>query len=168
MIIQVAAAVGRGVTRLAAFDAALVAAGVADRNLIYLSSVLPPASLVEPVERIDRTPGDWGDRLYCVMAHAETSVPGTQVWAGIGWVQDSSGRGLLVEHEATDETSVRHLVAASLHGLCRNRGLAFPLSATLVAGVDCTGEPVSALVVAVFESAAWRRADSRELAAADA
>ena len=36
MIIPVAGAVGCGPTDLAAFDAALVAAGVADRNLIYL------------------------------------------------------------------------------------------------------------------------------------
>jgi arginine decarboxylase len=164
MIIQVAAAIGRGVTRLAAFDAALVSAGVADRNLIYLSSVLPPASLVEPVARVDQTPGDWGDRLYCVMAHAETAEPATEVWAGIGWMQDSSGRGLLVEHEAGDEVSVRDLVAASLGALGRNRGQEFPLSGTRIAGVRCAGEPVCALVVAVFESAAWNRLIDRLVA----
>ena len=70
MIILVTSAVGRGPTQLSAFDAALVSAGVADRNLIYLSSVLPPASDVRQVARIDCTPGAWGDRLYCVMAQA--------------------------------------------------------------------------------------------------
>jgi arginine decarboxylase len=156
MIIPVTSAVGRGPTELAAFDAALVAAGVADRNLIYLSSVLPPASSVQRVDRIASAPGTWGDRLYCVMAQARTSVPGAQVWAGIGWGQDSAGRGLLVEHEAHDETSLRELVAASLDGLCRNRGISLPRLGAEIAGAQCTGKPVCALVVAVFQATAWR------------
>ena len=126
MIILVAGAVGRGPTPLAAFDAALVAAGVADRNLMYLSSVLPPASSVRQVDPIVHAPGGWGDRLYCVMAQAHAGVPGAQAWAGGGWVQDGSGRGLLVEHDGGDEVSLRGLVRASLDGLCRNRGVSFP------------------------------------------
>jgi len=65
MIIPVAGAVGRGPTELAAFDAALVMAGVADRNLSYLSSAMPPASSVRPVDRIGRTPGGWVS-VHCV------------------------------------------------------------------------------------------------------
>jgi arginine decarboxylase len=165
MIILLASAVGRGPTELAAFDAALVATGVADRNLIYLSSVLPPDSSVQVVDRIGCTPGTWGDRLYCVVAQARTAVPGAQAWAGIGWGQDSSGRGLLVEHDAHDETSLRGLVASSLDGLCRNREISLPFRGIEVAGARCAGEPVCALVVAVFESAAWNSA-SRPTAAA--
>ena len=161
MIIPLTSAVGQGPTELAAFDAALVAAGVADRNLIYLSSVLPPASAVHRVDRIGRAPGTWGDRLYCVMAQARTAVPGTQAWAGIGWAQDPSGRGLLVEHDAHDETSLRDLVTASLDGLCGNRGITLAHRGIEVAGVRCTGEPVCALVVAVFEAAAWTAARRR-------
>jgi arginine decarboxylase len=161
MIILVTGAVGRGPTELAAFDAALVAAGVADRNLIYLSSVLPPASSVQQVDRIGCTPGAWGDRLYCVVAQARTAVPGAQVWAGVGWGQDASGRGLLVEHHADDEVSLRELVTTSLDGLCRNRGISFPARGVEVAGARCAGEPVCALVVAVFESAAWSSASRR-------
>jgi arginine decarboxylase len=155
MIIPVTPAVGRGPTELAAFDAALVDAGVADRNLIYLSSVLPPASSVRQVERIVGTPGDWGDRLYCVMAQERTAVPGAEAWAGIGWGQDASGRGLLVEHHAHDEATLRHLVTSSLDALCGNRGITLPRRGMAVAGAACAGEPVCALVVAVFEAAAW-------------
>jgi arginine decarboxylase len=156
MIIPLASAVGRGPTELSAFDAALVRAGVADRNLIYLSSVLPPASSVRTVDRIVGTPGGWGDRLYCVMAQERASVPGDQAWAGIGWGQDASGRGLLVEHHAADERSLRHLISSSLDALCRNRGIDLPTRGIAVAGAECTGEAVCALVVAVFEAAAWR------------
>ena len=158
MIIPVAGAVGRGPTTLSAFDAALVAAGVADRNLIYLSSVLPPASSVEPVDRIRHPPGGWGDRLYCVIAQSRTDEPGTHAWAGIGWAQDASGRGLLVEHHADDEPSLRKLVNSSLDGLSRNRGVSFPERGIEVAGGECAGAPVCALVVAVFEAQAWSTA----------
>ena len=91
MPISIAAAPARA-HELAAFDAALVDAGVADRNLILLSSVPPPGSAVERVDRIADAPGFWGDRLDRVLAQARTSKPGTEVWAGIGWMQDATGR----------------------------------------------------------------------------
>ncbi len=158
MTIPVARAIGHGPTELAAFDAALVAAGVADRNLIPLSSVLPPDSEVLPVERIERAPGEWGDRLYCVLAEARASRPGDEAWAAIGWVHDEAGRGLLVEHTAADEASVRLLVGASLHALCVNRGTSFAFRGIEVAGARCQGAPVCALVIAVFAAGGWRRA----------
>jgi arginine decarboxylase len=155
--IPVVAAVGRGPTELAAFDAALVAAGIADRNLIYLSSVLPPGSNPRRAPRLAGTPGGWGDRLYCVMAQQRTSTPGAEVWAGVGWVRDSTGRGLLVEHEADDEATLRRDVAASLEALRRNRGgVHLPETDLVVGGAVCDGTPVCALVVAVFEAASWR------------
>lgn len=166
MEIPVVAAVGRGPTELAAFDAALVEAGIADRNLIYLSSVLPPGSAPRRVPRLAGTPGGWGDRLYCVMAQSRTSVPGQGVWAGIGWAQDRSGRGLLVEHEGHDEDEVRRTVAASLDALRANRGgLPLPHEDAEFAGAVCDGTPVCALVVAVFEAVGWR--SRRALAAPD-
>ena len=122
-----------------------------------LSSVLPPGSAVSRVGRIADTPGSWGDRLYCVLAEARTSEPDTEVWAGIGWVQDDTGRGLLVEHHAASEQGVRGLIAASLGALAENRGLDFPQSGAEVVGAPCTGTPVCALVVAAFEAEPWRR-----------
>jgi arginine decarboxylase len=157
--IPVVSAVGRGPTELAAFDAALVAAGVADRNLVYLSSVLPPGSRPHRLRRLRDVPGGWGDRLYCVLAQGRTSTPGEQVWAGIGWVQDASGRGLLVEHEAHDRGDLDHLLTTSLDALRANRGgLRLPVAGREVAGARCDGVPVCALVVAVFEAAGWRTA----------
>ena len=51
MRLYVAATVGQASTELAAFDAALIAAGVANFNLIRLSSVIPPACEVVRVDR---------------------------------------------------------------------------------------------------------------------
>lgn len=155
--IPIAGGAGEGPTELAAFDAALVAAGVADRNLIVLSSVLPPGSRVDRVPRIEDTPGGWGDRLYCVLAQARTSEPGTEAWAGIGWIQDETGRGLLVEHHASGRPELTALIEASLDGLGRNRGLTLPRRGSVVAGARCREAAVCALVVAAFVAEAWPR-----------
>ncbi len=45
--IALAAGLGEGPTQLAAFDAALRDAGVANYNRICLSSVIPPGSVIE-------------------------------------------------------------------------------------------------------------------------
>ena len=156
MKIPVASAVGYGRTELSAFDQALVHAGVADRNLIYLSSVLPPGAVVEQVTHVADVGGRWGDRLYCVRADARTPTIGEQVWAGIGWAQDASGRGLLVEHHAGTEQQIRDLITTSLEDLCKSRGgVDLPRRGMRVAGATCVDQPVCALVVAVFETAGW-------------
>ena len=107
MRIYVAPGIGTGPTKLSAFDAALNDAGVANYNLIRLSSVIPPNATIvatDPTIRPQAIPGDWGDRLYVVMAEKRVDTPNTEAWAGIGWVQDkASNKGLFVEHEGESE-----------------------------------------------------------------
>src|SRR5882724_3759646 len=108
MQIHVASGTGTGPTTLAAFDAALNDAGIANYNLLVLSSVIPPhTNVVVHDGRLDETlPGEWGDRLYVVRAEQRADQPGEQAWAGIGWVQDpETHKGLFVEHEGHDEQS---------------------------------------------------------------
>lgn len=157
MHIQISEGVGIGLTELAAFDQALVNAGVANFNLIYLSSVLPPDSNVEIAKTPWAPKGGWGDRLYVVMAQKRTSQRNQEAWAGIGWMQDAkTNQGLLVEHEGHSETEVRADIQNSLAGLARNRNMEFGESKMHVVGIKCTDLPICALVVAVFESSAWR------------
>lgn len=157
MNIQVTHGVGTGPTELSAFDQALVHAGVANFNLIYLSSVLPPDSNVSIVEERDSVEGGWGDRLYVVMAQQRTSQRNKEVWAGIGWIQDEkTKKGLLVEHEGHSEAEVREDIENSLQALAENRGVKFSKPQMHVAGGKCVDKPVCALVVAVFESSSWR------------
>ena len=47
LVIRVTAGSGKGRTALAAFDSALRAAGVADHNLVRLSSVIPAKASIE-------------------------------------------------------------------------------------------------------------------------
>jgi arginine decarboxylase len=158
MNITVSHGTGSGPTEIAAFDKALVDAGVANFNLIYLSSVIPPDSKITE-DRPKKLFGQWGDRLYVVMAQKRTSKPNQEAWAGIGWIQDESdGRGLLVEHEGYTETQVRSDIENSLHALVKNRHSTnkFGPANMVVTGTVCSGLPVCALVVATFESTTWR------------
>lgn len=159
MIIHVAGAVGRGPTSLAAFDSALCRARIANFNLLRLSSVIPAgAELVHhdgPMTDVS-LPGSWGDRMYVVMAEARTDAPGSEVWAGIGWVQDAtSGAGLFVEHEATSEADLRDQITKSLRGLQENRHLDLGPVQMHVAGAVCESDPICAMVVAAYQVSDW-------------
>jgi len=157
MKINIASGTGVGPTELAAFDHALVNAGVANFNLIYLSSVLPPTSQIKESDSPLKPAGGWGDRLYVVMAQKRTSQRNQEVWAGIGWMQDpKTKRGLLVEHEGHNESEIRADIENSLHALAQNRGMEFGPIHMKVVGKKCVALPVCALVVAVFESSSWK------------
>lgn len=156
MNLKISKGIGHGPTELAAFDQALVNAGVANFNLILLSSVLPQGSQVVERGDTDTPPGNWGDRLYVVMAHKRTSRRDEEVWAGIGWIQDETGKGLLVEHEGHTEEQVRADITHSLRALQANRNQQFGEMQMIVTGVRCEDDPVCALAVAVFESEPWQ------------
>jgi arginine decarboxylase len=157
MKLFVAAAVGRGSTELAAFDDALIQAGVANFNLIRLSSVVPPGSEIVVVDRIP--PVDdarWGDRLYVVYAEQRTSTAGAEAWAGVGWVQDErTGRGLFVEHEGGCESSVRGAITASLADLQHHRGASLGEARMHVVGAGCDGRSTCVLVVCAVAAEGW-------------
>ena len=159
--IAVTAGVGAGPTKLSAFDAALREAGVADFNLITLSSVVPIGSVVTSVpEDLPVPEGAWGDRLYVVMADCRTDTLHEEVWAGIGWIQEAdTGRGLLVEHVGHNESQLHADIESSLDSLAEGRpAINFGPQRSMVRGGTCVGSPLCALVVAVVESAPWRAA----------
>jgi arginine decarboxylase len=157
MQIQITEGVGNGPTELAAFDQALVHAGVANYNLIYLSSVLPPGSEVSYTDAPKQRDGQWGDRLYVVMAQKRVSQRNQEAWAGIGWFQDpKTKKGLLVEHEGHSESEVRADIEHTLNALARNRKEKFGPMQLHVVGTKCVDLPACALVIAAFESSTWR------------
>ena len=91
-----------------------------------------------------------------VYAERRTSIPGTEVWAGVGWVQDAiDGRGPFVEHEGDDETDVRHQIELSLEDLQASRGADLGRIHLRVAGAMCVDLPVCALVLCCFGSEPW-------------
>lgn len=157
MKINLSAGTGVGTTELASFDHALVNAGVANFNLVYLSSVLPPGSDVHVVTEPSIPEGQWGDKLYVVIAQKRTSQRNQEAWAGIGWMQDDkTKKGLLVEHEGHSENEVRADIENSLKALAENRNMKFGPIQMHITGKQCVSLPVCALVVAVFESEPWK------------
>ena len=156
MVIQVASGTGIGHTKLAAFDAALHAAGVSNYNLIKLSSIIPPNSVIRAESPIATQPGTWGDRLYVVMADMRVSIPNMEAWAGIGWVQDKkTGRGFFVEHYGNNEQTVRRDIKSSLEAMQGIRRVDFGEIHMDVVGRTCTHDPVCALVIAVYQASGW-------------
>lgn len=156
--IEIACGTGTGPNTLAAFDGALRATGIANFNLLRLSSVIPPATDVKPMEGpVSPIRGDWGDRLYVVMAEMRVTEPGDEAWAGIGWVQDpESGKGLFVEHEGHAEDEVRGDILDSLDSLVAGRpGTSFGPPQYVLHGAVSDGTPTCAIAVAVYETASW-------------
>lgn len=153
--IYVTTGTGRGSTSLAAFDRALFEAGIGNYNLVVLSSVIPLGSNIVR-KQWHAEDLEWGHRLYVVLAEQREDAVGREAWAGLGWVQsERDGRGLFVEHHGGSLTQVESMIEASLESMCsyRKERLGPPQVAT--AGATCTGEPVCALVAAVYESRGW-------------
>lgn len=156
--IEISCGTGTGPTTLAAFDGALRATGIANYNLLRLSSVIPPGTAIAPVDGPVSPPGgEWGDRLYCVMAEMRVDAPGAEAWAGIGWVQnEETGKGLFVEHEGYREDDVRSDIESSLGALVAGRpGESFGPPRYVLHGAVSDGTPTCALAVAVYETATW-------------
>jgi len=151
--ITVRTATGEGRTMLSAFDAALRAAGVANFNLIRLSSVIPGSSrlrrTVEPVL------GGHGDRLFCVWAAGYAEHPGETAWAGLGWVRDDEGKGLFVEHHGGSEDSVLEQIHLSLEDMTTGRGGRYGPPETVLTSAHHESIPACALAIATYQVVPW-------------
>lgn len=162
MDIHITSGVGTGPTKMAAFDLALNHAGIANYNLIRLSSIIPPGSrIIEHEEGALSRQNDhnsWGDRLYLVLAEMRTDTPHQEVWAGVGWVQDpETGKGLFTEHEGHSQEAVKREIRSTLKALMATRNMKPHPIHMRVTGRICTHEPVGALVAAVYQSVDWQQ-----------
>jgi arginine decarboxylase len=155
--IRLSSSQGTGPTRLAAFDAALMAAGVAGFNLVPLSSVVPVGATVDVVRPTDQIQGRHGDLLYCVYAASYATTPGAQAWAGMAWGlrTDDSGAGLFVEHTGPTEASVHADLSATLGAMMVSRPHPYEEGGRLISSATCVDQPVAALVIASFQTAGW-------------
>ncbi len=151
--ISIRTAAGHGRTAMSAFDAALAGAGVANFNLVRLSSVIPQASRIS----FDSDPvlGDHGDRLYCVYAAAHAAAPGDTAWAGIGWVRDPDGRGLFVEHVAETEDALLELIGLSLEDMNERRGGGYGPVESVTVSATSGDRPACALAFASYQATGW-------------
>jgi len=162
MIIYVTFGIGEGSTPLSAFDAALKDAGVHNFNLIILSSVIPPKSVIK-LRKFKAKLEDWGSKLYVVKAEIRSRQSGMYIGAALGWCQTKDGKGVFVEHEEIGQTkeavesNLKKAVHNSLHDLWRTRQL--PLVEKNLKMKMCiakvTDQPTSVLVIAVYKTEKW-------------
>ena len=157
LLIRVSTGSGAAPTRLAAFDSALFAAGVAGFNLLRLSSVIPTHAVVREVRGSDQIRGAIGNVAYCVYADAYASMPGEEAWAGLAWAvdADNSGAGVFVEHTACSESVVRRDLRATIEAMSRIRGNRYQMAGQTVSSAVCVDHPVCAVVVATYGTAGW-------------
>lgn len=157
LTIRVSRGVGTGPTRLAAFDQALRSAGVADFNLVRLSSVIPPGSVVIETDAAGQVSGGHGDLLYCVYADGYSSTPRESAWAGMTWAQheDGSGAGLFAEHSGWSEADVERELHHTLEAMIADRPPGYRRSGTMLCSITCETRPVCAVVVAAYRAVPW-------------
>ena len=150
---------GTGRTRLSAFDAALRDAGVANFNLVRLSSVIPPGASISEVSGNDQLVGGHGDLLYCVYADAYSSTPHSEAWAGVAWSlhEDGTGAGLFVEHSGLSEGQVRLDLDLTLEDLSVGRGGGFHPAGQAMVSAVCEDHPVCAVVIASYRTQSWHQ-----------
>lgn len=156
-IIPITSGIGHGPTELAAFDDALLQAGIANYNLLYLSSIIP-FGFRPKIEQVKLNHRKFGHKLYIVCAQQRTSRRDETVAAGIGWVMSKRGQshGLFVEHEGHSHEEVQKQIERSLKRMVENRPEE-PWGEIQhhVVSAKCTTEPVCALVAAVYQSERW-------------
>ncbi len=155
-IIPVTSGAGVGKTKIAAFDAALFDAGIANYNLIHLSSIVPDG-FVPVVKRLRQHDKEFGNKLYVVIASNVATTVGEQAWAGLGWVmtEEKIKKGLFVEHIGSSKKQVEADIKKSLNSMMKYRKNKFGKIQQKVIGSTCKGDPVCALVAAVYKSETW-------------
>lgn len=166
MEIKVVSGKGSGKTQLSAFDAALKDAGVYNYNLIALSSIIPPGSVIEKVGSYQTPDKEYGHKLYVIMSDIRSTEKGKAMAAGIGWFQREDGdhRGMFVEHssEGIDEEDARSKVERdikdSLSDLCLFRGMEFDESkVNFQITTNTVGDqPAVVITLAIYKAEGWR------------
>jgi arginine decarboxylase len=133
---------GQGNTTISAFDAALADAGIADFNLILLSSVIPPDA---EVKKIGRFSGK-GVGMVLPVVLARSSGTGHQV-AGLGWTTSPQG-GLLFESCGRTRQEIEEDIEKGLTDMMNRRSWKFSSISSKIREADYNMS--CALVAAVF------------------
>ena len=154
MIIKVTYGKGNAKTKLAAFDNALYNAGIADYNLITLSSIIPPDSKVI-VEKLCKNNKDIGSKLYVVLTKCIEVSLNKVACTGLGWVTREDGSGIFVEEFGSNEAEVKKIIKNSLESVIKYREGNYSPINYKIESIKCVGKPVCAIVAAVYKSEKW-------------
>lgn len=154
MKIHITWGAGEGPTKQAAFDSALCEAGIANYNLIKLSSIIPEGS--EMVEkRLDWNGREHGHKLYAVISEAYAETLGEKAVAGIGWTRENNGKGIFVEITGKSIEEVTDAIEKSLESMKSSRPEIHGEAKMKTAESECRTGVACAVVAAVYKSEGW-------------
>lgn len=156
MRIVVTRGTGEGKTKTAAFDRALWDAGIANYNLIRLSSVIPENSDIV-VEKSERNEKEHGHKLYVVLSECFETESGRKAVAGLGWVtaNHTKGKGIFVEHSGNIKEEVADYIKKTIESMDSYRPEEHGGIKIRFAEKECDGDVACALVAAVYKSEGW-------------
>lgn len=141
---------GAGPTARAAYDAALISAGVTHYNMICLPSVIPPHSRIYR-DKCLKPAGDDGKRLYVVTSQMNQERSGHWAHAALGWLQEvTTGRGLFIELHGADLARLQKDLRATAESMQRCRQITYGPMQSEIASIPCRQQPVCALAIAVY------------------
>ncbi len=146
--VWVTAGAAEGTTELNAFDNALLAAGVGNLNLIKVSSIVPPGSVLLDSPP-DLTPGSLVPTVY-TSVHSDTAGETICAALGIGMGRDS--HGMIFEHSASSREVAERVVSGMVKEGFASRGL--PLERLIVRAVE---HRVERLGCAIAAAVLWWR-----------
>lgn len=154
MDIIVTYGVGEGITDLVAFDNALFSAGIANYNLIRISSIIPLNCRVK-MKKFKANNKDYGNKLYIVLSYHTVNQKNCEAWAGLAWAQDKKGKGIFVEDKGFSESEVNQRISKHLLGMKSYRKVNFITEGRKLVGKKCNNFSVCALVCAIFKNESW-------------
>ena len=153
MEIVVAGTFGRGKTPLSAFDDELFEAGVANYNLIKLSSIIPAGARIKK-KKIESLIKEYGFKLYVVYDY-KIAAKNESAWAGLGWFQEEDGRGIFVEHSGSNKEKVENLIKDSILELQKRRKYKGKYNKLIIGKKNKSNDFICSLVIAKYKVENW-------------
>lgn len=132
--------VGKERERLASFEMALRDAGIAEFNLVKVTSIFPPrCKVISPEKGAKKLKP--GQILYVVLAESSTNEPNRLIAASIGLAvpKDAEQYGYLSEHHSYGETSSKvgeYAEDLAAYMLATTLGISFENDVTYDSGKD--------------------------------
>ena len=149
MIISVVWGKSEGSTTASALDGSLCQAGLHNLNLIRLSSVIPPGASVREVG-IYSSQRRVGDICYAVLSSFSNNKAGTEITAGLGWVQTKHGGLFCESYGAFNSNECAEQINKGLKEMLSARGWSGEINMQLVTHV--VEKVANVTVAAVYDS----------------
>jgi len=122
MKINITWGLGSGTTKLSSFDAALFDAGLANFNLIKLSSVIPLNTAIQ-LKKVNYNNKYIGYKLYAVISSLNITKNMKEGFVGLGWVNDPEKGGVFIESNSTNKKQIQNDIENALNEMKKSRNI---------------------------------------------